>query len=121
MPPVKIITNRFVLRPLRLDDVSDHYVSWLSDHATSQYINAAAAKPNLVHLRQYVLERSDLEDMMFLGIFDKITELHIGNIKYEPVNSELGYTIMGILIGEPDWRGKGVAAEVITVFSPTEY
>lgn len=114
MPPVKIITNRFVLSPLRLDDVSNRYAGWLSDQATSQYISAAASKSNLARLRQYVLEHSGREDVVFLGIFDKITQLHIGNIKYEPVNSELGYTIMGILIGEPDWRGKGVAAEVIT-------
>jgi ribosomal-protein-alanine N-acetyltransferase len=113
MPPVKIVTNRFVLRPLRWDDVSDHYVSWLSDQATSQYINAAASKPNLAHLRQYVLERSGREDVVFLGIFEKITGLHIGNIKYEPVNSKLGYAIMGILIGEPDWRSKGVAGEAL--------
>jgi RimJ/RimL family protein N-acetyltransferase len=48
-----------------------------------------------------------------LGIFDKITNLHIGNIKYEPVNSKLRYAIMGILIGEAEWRGKGVASEVL--------
>ena len=38
----------------------------------------------------------------------------IGNIKYEPVNSEIGYAVMGILIGEADLRGKGVAAEVLS-------
>ena len=36
-----------------------------------------------------------------------------GNIKYEPVHTELGYAIMGILLGDPDWRGKGVAVEVL--------
>ena len=106
----EIITNRFVLRPLGVDDVSDRYAGWLSDQATSQYITA---KLNLADLRQYVLERSDREDVLFLGVFEKKTGLHIGNIKYEPVNSELGYAIMGVLIGESDWRGKGVAAEVL--------
>lgn len=108
--PVEIITYRFALKPLGVDDVSDRYAGWLSDQATSQYITA---RFNLADLRQYVLERSDREDVLFLGVFEKETGLHIGNIKYEPVNSELGYAIMGILIGEANWRGKGVAAEVL--------
>lgn len=109
-PLTEILTNRFILRPLRVDDVSDRYAGWLSDQATSQYITA---KLNLADLRQYVLEHSGREDVLFLGIFERASGLHIGNIKYEPVNSTLGYAIMGILIGEPNWRGKGVATEVI--------
>lgn len=109
--PTIIYTNRFALKPLRVDDVSPRYAGWLSDKATSQFITA---KLDLVGLRQYVLERSGREDIIFLGIFEKGTGLHIGNIKYEPINSEMGYAVMGILIGEEGWRGKGVAAEVIS-------
>lgn len=109
-PRTEIFTNRFILRPLGVADVSDRYAGWLSDQSTSQYITA---RLNLADLRQYVLERSDREDVLFLGIFENKTGLHIGNIKYEPVDAELGYAIMGILIGEPDWRSKGVAAEVL--------
>lgn len=43
----------------------------------------------------------------------KKTGLHIGNIKYEPINFQLSYAVMGILIGDPIWRGVGVAPEVI--------
>ena len=109
-PHTEILTNRFILRPLGVADVSDRYAGWLSDQATSQYISA---KLNLADLRQYVLEHSARDDVLFLGIFEKGSGLHIGNIKYEPVNTELGYAIMGILIGEPEWRGKGAAGEVL--------
>lgn len=105
-----IFTNRFILRPLNVDDISERYAGWLSDQATSKYISA---RLSLADLRQYVYERTSQEDVLFLGIFDKITNLHIGNIKYEPVNSKLRYAIMGILIGEAEWRGKGVASEVL--------
>lgn len=110
----EILTNRFILRPLKVDDVSNRYVDWINDQVTSQYISAAASKPSLINLRQYVLDRTGREDVMFLGIFEKTSGLHIGNIKYEPVNSAFGYAIMGILIGNAGWRGKGVAAEVIS-------
>jgi len=111
--PNRILTNRFVLRPLIVADVSDRYARWLSDQVTSQYIISAASILDLADLRRYVMKRSGREDVLFLGIFDKKSGLHIGNIKYEPVDSELGYAIMGILIGEPAWRGKGVAAEAL--------
>lgn len=109
--PTIIYTKRFSLKPLSVDNVGSRYAGWLSDQATSQFITA---KPDLIGLRQYVLERSGREDVIFLGIFEKDTGLHIGNVKYEPVNSEMGYAVMGILIGEEGWRGKGVAAEVIS-------
>jgi ribosomal-protein-alanine N-acetyltransferase len=106
----EIFTERFILRPLNVNDVGENYAGWLSDNKTSQYITA---KINLADLRQYVTKRSGREDILFLGIFLKESKLHIGNIKFEPVEFKLGYAIMGILIGESDWRGKGVAKEVI--------
>ncbi len=105
-----IFTHRFILRPLDVNDVTERYAGWLSNQSTSKYISARLSLPDL---RQYVFERVSQDDVIFMGIFDKISGLHVGNIKYEPVNSLLGYAIMGILIGEPEWRGKGVAREVL--------
>jgi len=111
--PVAISTNRFFLRTLTPDDVSDRYVSWFGDGYVGQYISAATLKPSLNSLKQYVRERSGRDDVIFLGIFEKKSGFHIGNVKYDPLNSGLRYAIMGMLIGEPNWRGKGVAAEVL--------
>lgn len=109
----KIVTDRFVLRPLDVCDVTDRYAGWLGDQETNQYITTSTSKPDLRSLREYVLQRSNRADILFLGIFEKYSGLHIGNIKFEPVCPKLGYATMGILVGESDWRGKGVAAEVI--------
>ena len=38
---------------------------------------------------------------------------HIGNIKLEPLDLAHGYGVMGMFIGEGEWRGKRVAVEVI--------
>jgi ribosomal-protein-alanine N-acetyltransferase len=110
---VVISTNRFSLRTLAPDDVSNRYVSWFGDYEVGQYISAAAFKPSLNSLQKYVRERSGRDNVIFLGIFEKKSGLHIGNIKYEPMNSALRYAVMGVLVGEPGWRGKGVAAEVL--------
>jgi RimJ/RimL family protein N-acetyltransferase len=108
-----ISTERFHLRELRVEDVTDRYLQWFGDDETGKYIATAARTTALSDLRQYVLERVDREDVLFLGIFDRASGVHVGNIKYEPVDGEQGYAIMGILIGDPSYRGRGVAAEVL--------
>ncbi len=110
---VEIRTERFRLRELTVEDVTDRYLEWFRDREAEKYITTAAATKTLSDLRAYVLERVDRNDILFLGVFDQATNVHIGNIKYEPVNTEQGYAIMGILIGDPAYRGKGVAAEVL--------
>lgn len=110
---IEISTERFVLRPLTVHDVTEIYLGWLSDFEVKKFITSAATFQNLSSLRQYVLDRIGREDILNLGIFDKTNGLHIGNIKYEPVNLVLGYAVMGVLIGDPAYRGKGVAAEAL--------
>jgi RimJ/RimL family protein N-acetyltransferase len=110
---IEIMTERFLLRELTQDDATERYYAWLHDDAAEKYISASARTTGLADLRRYVGERIGREDVVFLGIFTKDTGTHIGNIKYEPVDAKQGYAIMGILIGEPAWRGKGVASEVL--------
>lgn len=109
-----IRAERFVLRELTEADVTDRYCEWLRDLDIQKYITAAAGTHTLADLRQYVLERIGRSDVLFLGIFDSATGAHIGNVKYEPVNVERGYAVMGVLIGDAAYRGKGVAGEVVT-------
>ncbi len=107
-----IETTRFRLRPLTVADVSPRYLSWLSEDRALRFINSATGDNQLEELKSYVSQREGREDVLFLGIFTHAGE-HIGNIKYEPLDYRMGAAVMGILIGEVAWRGKGVAGEVI--------
>jgi len=110
-------TERFHLRELTVEDVTDRYLEWL--RGTADYISVTAARParELSELRDYVRARIGRDDVLFLGIFDRSTGLHVGNIKFEPVDSARQFAVMGILIGDHDYRGKGVAAEVLAATS----
>ena len=108
-----LATERFILRELTVEDVSERYLGWLADRETSRFITAAASIQELEDLRRYVREHTGRDDVLFLGIFDRSTGTHIGNIKYEPVCVGRGYATMGILIGDSAYRGKGVAPEVL--------
>ena len=109
----QILTSRFTLRPISVQDVNDRYVNWLQEMAGLGFIISASATTDLATLRTYVAKRVGRPDIIFLGIFEKISGLHIGNIKYEPIDREAQTATMGILIGDPNWRGAGVASEVL--------
>jgi len=109
----EIITTRFILRPLTIKDATPRYSSWLDESVNQEFIKASSSAHGIEELRGYIKERLQRKDVLFLGIFTRNGAEHIGNIKFEPVDTEKKYAIMGIMIGDPLWRGKGVAAEVI--------
>lgn len=106
-------TERFRLRCLLPHDASKRYRSWFNPETARLGIRSARHRPSIRELRTFIAERMDRHDVLFLGIFTKSNAVHIGNVKYEPINREEAYAVMGILIGEQEWRGKGVAGEVL--------
>ena len=110
-------TDRFYLRPLLKSDVSSRYLSWMNDVIIKKYIVSANKKNNIETLKQFVNEKINKSDCLFLGIFSNENDLHIGNIKYEPINFDDGIATMGIMIGDVNWRGKNVFSEVLLTSS----
>jgi RimJ/RimL family protein N-acetyltransferase len=110
---VTLETARFHLRSLTVDDVSERYRSWFNADTARMGIASARHTPSLQELRDFIAARADRPDVVFLGIFAKESGEHIGNIKYEPIDRERRYAVMGILVGEKPWWGKGVTAEVL--------
>ncbi|MGH8616791.1 MAG: GNAT family N-acetyltransferase [Burkholderiales bacterium] len=108
-----LVTERFALRPLTPQDATGRYLGWLADADARRYIQAARGQCSLDGLRAYIAERVGRRDVLFLGIFEQAGGGHVGNIKYEPIDEAGGCAEMGILIGDPGWRGRGVAREVI--------
>ena len=94
--------------------MSDRYLGWLNNEEVRSFITAAQRTSTLSSLREYVRTHSAQPDTLYQGIFGKDTNLHVGNIKYQPVDSQKGYAVMGILIGDPAYRGLGgVASEAV--------
>lgn len=110
---VRIRTPRFELASLIPDDATPRYSSWFDQPAVARHIQSAAQDHTVETLRSFILKRALRDDVLFLGIFTREVDEHIGNIKYEPVDRVRGYATMGIMIGQPEWRGQGVAGEVI--------
>ncbi len=107
----KIETDRFVLRVLEETDASEKYVSWLKDPIVNQYLETRDT--TLAELKNYIKEKNESPGCLFFGIFDKENNNHIGNVKLEPIDFAKSCATMGIIIGERNYWGKGVATEVV--------
>jgi RimJ/RimL family protein N-acetyltransferase len=108
-----IYTQRTKLRPITESDVGARYLGWFSDAEAVRFIESARSPQSIESLRAFVRDRADRPDIWFLGIFCRDDGGLIGTIKVEPIDTESGVAVMGILIGEAKWRGIGLAGEVI--------
>jgi RimJ/RimL family protein N-acetyltransferase len=96
------------------EDATYDYLTWLKeDSMISRYISGSSSKMTIDSIKGYIKDKNNRNDALFFGIFEKKSLKHIGNIKFEPVNLHKSFVIMGMLIGCEEWRGKGVASEVI--------
>lgn len=113
MQTVRIETARFLLRSLTPRDATETYSKWFDEPDLAKYIAAARAPHDVESLRRYITEKAEAPDVLFLGIFGQQDHIHIGNLKFEPIDRTSGHAVVGLMIGDPEWRNRGVAAEVI--------
>ncbi len=113
MQPVLITTPRFTLRTLTMNDATDQYSRWFEDPVIADHIAGAKIDHSIDALRSYIAQKTAQADTLFLGIFTREGDTHIGNLKFEPIDVDSRHAVLGIMVGDPNWRGRGVAAEVI--------
>lgn len=106
---------RLTLRPLTEMDATNTYASWLNDPVVNQYLETRQV--TLPALRQYIREKATSPNAILFGIFWNENGKHIGNIKLEPIDLQKKEATLGILIGDKDSWGKGVATEATNMLA----
>ena len=110
-----IETDRYILRNIDPNnDDFQNYISWMRNTESNRFIVSARDNYSVEDLKKYVSEKNLADDALLIGIFDKQKLNHIGNIKFEPILKEESACI-GILIGEPDYRGIGTGKECLEI------
>jgi RimJ/RimL family protein N-acetyltransferase len=105
----RIIGEQVYLRELTIADASQEYCDWLNDSETNAYLETRQS--TIEELKAYIQKRVDHPNSFFVGIFDKGNDAHVGNIKLEPIDWENKKATFGILIGNGDYRGRGIGTE----------
>lgn len=107
----EFLTSRYLVKELRMKEVSSKYLAWLNDIEVVKYLETP--KTSMTDLENFVESCIERDDCLLFGIFDRISLQHIGNIKLEPISKINGDAVMGVMIGESAHRGIGAVPEVL--------
>jgi RimJ/RimL family protein N-acetyltransferase len=105
------------LRNLSPEDVTQAYIDWMNDPEVVQFTESRFSSHSFDSISKYVEACNQDPDVFLFGIFDKETDLHIGNIKLGPINHKHSLGDIGIIIGRKEFWGKGMATEAICLMS----
>lgn len=105
------VVELFLLEP---GHVGAHYVAWLNDATISRYLESRFVVHDESSVRAFVKSCLDNPDVLFLGVRHLPTGRHVGNIKLE-INRIHGRAEVGVLIGDREIQGQGVATRAITL------
>ena len=108
-----INSKRCYLRSLDLKDDLSKYLYWMQTPANNPFILSAKLDFGLNQLKEFIANCNIRHDIMLLGIFTNINDVHIGNIKSADIDLVNKSAWLGILIGDKDYRGKGIVREII--------
>jgi RimJ/RimL family protein N-acetyltransferase len=108
---IKIEGNRIYMKILNENDATSQYCSWINDKEVNKYLESK--KATIEELKKYIKTRLKDPNSLFFGIFLRKNDLHIGNVKLEPINFKNGIATLGILIGEKIIWSKGYGTEAL--------
>ena len=92
-----LIKDKIKIKLLKPKDVTQNYLRWFKDYEIKKYVINTRYK-NINELKNYVKNNVKKKNCVFLGIFLK--NKHIGNLKFEKIDTKKKTSVMGILIGE---------------------
>lgn len=106
---INVESQRLKLVRLSKKHVTPQYVSWINDPETNMYLETRG-NYSLDLLSSYIDEKYKNEVFIW-AIHRKDSNVHIGNIKIEPIDFKKKKGEYGILIGDKKSWGKGFARE----------
>jgi [ribosomal protein S5]-alanine N-acetyltransferase len=106
--------NSIYLRPFLKSDINQNYLQWLNDPEVNRYSLRRFHPYTDIDAYKYI-ERLNQNEKIF-SIFVN-NGVHVGNIKYGPIDWPNKNCEISILIGEKDYWNKGIASEAIYAVS----
>jgi RimJ/RimL family protein N-acetyltransferase len=105
----------FLLEP---GHVGCDYVRWLNDPRVNRYLESRFVEHTLDSTREFVRQCRADTGTLFVGIRSHaLGGRHVGNVKLAPIDRRHGLGEIGILVGEPDAWGRGIASGALLALS----
>ena len=113
-PLIKSIEGDIVnLQPFSKKFISNDYLNWINDKDTAQFIYKAKENTSLDDLNFFVENMINSDFDYFFAIIHKEKKQHIGNVRLGSIDFNLMRSNFGILIGDKNFHGCGIATEVL--------
>ena len=113
IPIKKMESDRIELRPFSKDYVSKNYLDWMNDKNITKFINKAKEETSLEDLNLFTKSMINSNFDYFFAIIYKEKNYHIGNVRLGPIDFNLMNSNFGILMGDKNFHGLGLATEVL--------
>ena len=110
---IRTETKRLVIRNMKLTDVSQEYTNWLNDPEFNKYLSTADTHHTVESCSAYLRSYEGGTNSVLLGIFLKTNDFHIGNLTLSFIDWYNKSCWVGISIGRKEYKGKGMAKEVL--------
>lgn len=108
-----ITGGRLSLEPFIPSQVSPRYLGWMNDSLVSQFLESRHYVHTIETLQNFVASVLQSENSYLFRILSNSDSQHIGNIKVGSISPHHKRAEIGILIGERDYWGQGLASEAI--------
>ena len=108
----KLVGDRIYLSPRNMEDV-EIFTKWLNDFGTTDYIGRSAQVMSLKEEEEYLQEH--VKEEAVFSIIDLEKDKLIGTVGLECINHINRAAILGIFIGETEYRSKGYGTEAINL------
>lgn len=108
--PIRLITNRFLLRSLQPGDVTERWLAWLADPQVMTPLGNPVKKARIADVHAF-LRRFDNVNSFAVGIFDKSANNFLIGYFQISVDVAHGLATFNVIIGEKEYWGRGVVNE----------
>ena len=107
----------FYLRKISIDDCDKNYLSWMNDPEINKYLESRFMTHTIDSLKDFVTSMNNSENNVLFAIIDKESDNHIGNIKLGNIHPIHKYADIGLIIGDKNYWGRGIATYAIKLVS----
>jgi len=111
---VRLDCGKFLVRTATIDDASDRWASWMADPEAVYMLNSPVQVLKKSDIVSYI-QSFDQRSHMLLGIFEKVSGKPLGFLRID-IDHALGRCLVSMLIGEPEYRNKGVTNAITVAF-----
>ena len=106
-------SRQLQLFTLTTDLVGSEYVGWLNDLLINRYLESRLSLHTIESTINVVSTFMNSKTDLLMGMYSLEMKKHIGNIKLGMIDFHHGTAEIGLMIGDKNAWGKGIATEAI--------